>query len=711
MKVSYRRAFGLVFIILNLVSWPLGAQVINEWVADHTGDDTHEYVEVFGSPGTDYSNLTVLQIEGDISTSTGTIGYIDKVYPVGVTDAAGFWFTDFLYNEIENGSKTFLLVDDFTGLEGDDVDLSNDGVIDTTFWAALLDDVSISDLDAGDGLYSAVVLDSSMDASTYIPGGASRIPNGTDTDVVGDWMRNDYMGCGLPGFSGFLEPYEACNTPGTENSTEEPPPPPPTLNEWVADHAGALDDHEFVEIVGQSNSDYSHACVAVIIGDAGSAGYVDAAFQVGATDGSGYWANDFVTAELEDGSFTLLLAEWDSCATAVGTDLDTNDDGAFDVTPWTQIYDSVAVSDGGASDVAYSSTVLGPAFDGLTGPPGGASRVPDGTDTDTVNDWKRNDFDGAGFAAMSGTLMSGESFNTPGWLNRIGRSDYYSNVDYTSGVDLGVTLHLTVDDHKRFDYTDSDTDTWDILEPAQEDPNNSAKILDTYKNASYVKQTGGNSFYDREHSWPKSYGFPDLEPGNYPYTDCHQLFLAYSAYNSDRSNHPYRYCVGCTERATEENNGTGGSPGTGYPGFSNWDTGAYTDGSWETWIGRRGDVARAQFYLDVRYDGGTHGVSGYAEPDLVLTDTQALISASNTGNNEALAYMGMLSDLLAWHLEDPVDDDERRRNDVVYSYQGNRNPFIDHPEWVECTFLGTNCPLFVSDFESGDASAWSGHLP
>ena len=48
--------------------------------------------------------------------------------------------------------------------------------------------------------------------------------------------------------------------------------------------------------------------------------------------------------------------------------------------------------------------------------------------------------------------------------------------------------------------------------------------------------------------------------------------------------------------------------------------------------------------------------------------------------------MGMLSVLLEWHAEDPVDDLERARNEVVFGFQGNRNPFIDHPEWAECLF-------------------------
>ena len=48
--------------------------------------------------------------------------------------------------------------------------------------------------------------------------------------------------------------------------------------------------------------------------------------------------------------------------------------------------------------------------------------------------------------------------------------------------------------------------------------------------------------------------------------------------------------------------------------------------------------------------------------------------------------MGRLSVLLAWHHEDPVDAVELHRNDVISAHQGNRNPFIDHPDWVSCVF-------------------------
>jgi len=67
---------------------------------------------------------------------------------------------------------------------------------------------------------------------------------------------------------------------------------------------------------------------------------------------------------------------------------------------------------------------------------------------------------------------------------------------------------------------------------------------------------------------------------------------------------------------------------------------------------------------------------------------------NNVPNKNALViYMGKLSTLLEWSEQDPPDDKERSRNDAVFSYQTNRNPFIDHPEWARCVFTNTNCPV------------------
>ncbi|MFT7670476.1 MAG: endonuclease I [Planctomycetota bacterium] len=263
---------------------------------------------------------------------------------------------------------------------------------------------------------------------------------------------------------------------------------------------------------------------------------------------------------------------------------------------------------------------------------------------------------------------------------------YYDSVDTSNSTILRQTIHEVIDDHQRFPYTSSATDTWNILELAQENPANSGQIVDVYRNRSFAKEGGGNSNYNREHTWPKSYGFPDDNSSNYPYTDCHVLFLCDDGYNSSRSNKPFGTVdASATEHTTFATNGQGGGSGV-YLGNSNWASSSL----WETWHGRRGDVARALFYSDVRYEGGTHGVTSVSEPDLILTDDLVLVANSSTGNNLSVAYMGKLSVLLQWHLDDPVDDVERNGHNVVHSFQGNRNPFVDHPEWVDCLF-GSAC--------------------
>jgi endonuclease I len=265
---------------------------------------------------------------------------------------------------------------------------------------------------------------------------------------------------------------------------------------------------------------------------------------------------------------------------------------------------------------------------------------------------------------------------------------YYASVDTSSAALLRTTLHAVVDDHTRITYTGGGTDTWDVLEEAQEDPANSGRILDVYRNASYPKAGGGNPDYNREHVWPNSYGFPIDTGSNYPYSDCHALWLSDDDYNALRENKPFRTCSASDdELVTLVNGGQGGGAGI-HPGNSNWYGGNNATGRFEVWSGRRGDIARTLLYMDVRYEGGTHGGTGAAEPDLVLTDNGTLIANSQTGSNESVAYMGELSVLLAWHAQDPVDDFERARNDAVFAQQGNRNPFVDHPEWVGVIYQG-----------------------
>jgi endonuclease I len=252
---------------------------------------------------------------------------------------------------------------------------------------------------------------------------------------------------------------------------------------------------------------------------------------------------------------------------------------------------------------------------------------------------------------------------------------YYATVDGSTPAALRATVHAVIKaGHVKIPYTAASTDTWNVLELADEDPLNSGRIIDVYRNTSYIKYGAGNAEYDREHTWPKSFGFPSDGSSVLPYTDCHMLFLCNSSYNSSRSNNVYDTVTTITQSYPTAN--YNGESGTNYRQY------LLPEGRWETWLGRRGDVARAQLYADVRYEGEG------SEPDLILTDDINLIVGSNTGSNMDVAYMGILTTLLQWHVQDPVSDRERNRNDIVHSYQGNRNPFIDHPEWVLPIFQG-----------------------
>jgi len=63
--------------------------------------------------------------------------------------------------------------------------------------------------------------------------------------------------------------------------------------------------------------------------------------------------------------------------------------------------------------------------------------------------------------------------------------------------------------------------------------------------------------------------------------------------------------------------------------------------------------------------------------------------------------MGLKSVLLEWHEQDPPDAREVERNGIVFASQGNRNPFIDRPEWVKCIFLNQCADgIFKDGFET-----------
>ncbi|MEH6917051.1 endonuclease [Priestia megaterium] len=222
--------------------------------------------------------------------------------------------------------------------------------------------------------------------------------------------------------------------------------------------------------------------------------------------------------------------------------------------------------------------------------------------------------------------------------------DYYRTTAGKTGNTLKTELHNIIDHHTELSYSA----VWEALKKTDEDPANANNVILLYTGRSQAKSTngGGVDDWNREHVWAKSHG--DFGTAMGPGTDLHHLRPTDVSVNGTRGNLDF------------DNGGTEHSEALG-----NY----FDSDSWEPRDEVKGDVARMLFYMAVRYEGDVSD-----EPDLEL---------NNTVNNGTAPYHGKLSVLLQWNAEDPVDDRERRRNDIIYSdYQHNRNPFIDHPEWV-----------------------------
>ncbi|MCP4446123.1 MAG: hypothetical protein GY811_12370 [Myxococcales bacterium] len=104
----------------------------------------------------------------------------------------------------------------------------------------------------------------------------------------------------------------------------------------------------------------------------------------------------------------------------MAVDIDSDDDGVVDNGPWDQIVDAVAICDGVPASGSIDRTCVGAAVLNKTSDScdptvfGGASRIPDGTDTDIAADWTSNtpNFDNSGIA-------SGEARNIPAAANSV----------------------------------------------------------------------------------------------------------------------------------------------------------------------------------------------------------------------------------------------------------------------------------------------------
>jgi len=202
-------------------------------------------------------------------------------------------------------------------------------------------------------------------------------------------------------------------------------------------------------------------------------------------------------------------------------------------------------------------------------------------------------------------------------------------------------------------------DIIDILKEADQSPLNSNQVWLLYTEQQRPKldfQTSGGSnvgLWNREHTYPRSRGgFNDIDEDEI--ADGITVFVTTEA---DSLRHANSDAHGLRATDGPENSSRGNQDYGEYSGPTG------TQGSWQ------GDVARGIFFLSIRYNG--------------------LDVVNGNPANSTVGQLGDLATLLTWHRNDPPDDFEMNRNNIIYNWQRNRNPFIDQPDLVEYIW-GTN---------------------
>jgi endonuclease I len=238
---------------------------------------------------------------------------------------------------------------------------------------------------------------------------------------------------------------------------------------------------------------------------------------------------------------------------------------------------------------------------------------------------------------------------------------------------------------------------WDALKTTDADRENQGQVRLLYSGLSSPNENDESTYvrehpdlvhdnpngyaplvWNREHVWAKSRGFP--KPGFFAYTDLHHIRAANKLVNQDRNHYEY-------------------SDDPSLPAYQNPDlcqTCRYDDKQQLFYPGDldKGDIARMLLYMDVRYDGAGDAVDpNSATPDLTVVkelqyEDHRRGAAGTDGFDEFEPKFGNLCTLIKWHSEDPVDENEKERNEAIFQIQKNRNPFIDHPEYVDMIWNG-----------------------
>ena len=246
--------------------------------------------------------------------------------------------------------------------------------------------------------------------------------------------------------------------------------------------------------------------------------------------------------------------------------------------------------------------------------------------------------------------------------------DYYPNsLEGKNGAELKTELHNLLKNHTRLPYGSRDYNqiacTWTVFKKSDVRPN--GKVWDMYSNNSYNFSNGAGATkgMNIEHRVPKSWWGDAYDETATPLTrfkydgsyDLHHLTPSDAAANTAKSNYP----LGEVDSPLFDNGvtkvGTGQANGRATNLFEPADE-------------YKGDFARMYLYFVTCYQDYSWKSS-------------ALSMFAQNSYPTLNAYGQSL--LLKWHRQDPVSQKEIDRNNAVYSFQGNRNPFIDYPNMVE----------------------------
>jgi len=234
---------------------------------------------------------------------------------------------------------------------------------------------------------------------------------------------------------------------------------------------------------------------------------------------------------------------------------------------------------------------------------------------------------------------------------------YYSTITETTGSALKTQLTTLISTNTSTDYDESREQMYSVID------NINDTVTGIYSGLA-VSHTYGTTTtpagIDCEHSYPQSWleEYETAEDYAIARADIHHLFPTKSEANSSRGNRPFDYVNSVTSSWSEA---------TGYVSYTGENVAG--DDVFEVTDQHKGNTARAMLYMNTRWG-------------LPLSD-----DGSTTG-----LTIDMLPILLQWSADDPVDDAERARNQAIYDYQGNRNPYVDYPNWITEIYGSASSP-------------------